>query len=140
MPRPKPNPSPSHHPQNISKQIWYYEYRGKLEIIFNPKTGDFHHLKIPWKRLIESAKRCRPEEFVCHRQGNVAMLRKSKQGLTRLIESWEVVKIQRNKAWEAFGGVHPANESMPPDEKWGEQGWTFLTQEAAYQKYLELWV
>lgn len=74
---------------------------------------------------------------VLHRQGDVAMVRKSKQGATRLIESWEVVKIQRHEAWECQGNHVPAKELMPSDEQWGKAGWTYLSREEAWKAFLE---
>lgn len=72
-----------------------------------------------------------------HRQGNVAMLRKSKQGMTRLIESWEVVNIQKHDAWVCQGKDIPAKELLPSDEQWGREGWTYLTREEARKAFLE---
>lgn len=74
---------------------------------------------------------------VVHRQGDIAMVRKSKQGLTRLIESWEVVKIQKHRERTVDGRVLAASESMPSDESWGNYGWTYLTREEAWKAYLE---
>lgn len=46
---------------------WFYEYRGKIEIIHwckdeQRKNRHASHIKIPWRLLMESARRCRPEE------------------------------------------------------------------------------
>lgn len=58
--------NPSREPTHLDSDTWYYEYRGRLELVVwtgettNKKVS---HIKIPWRKLMASAKRCRPEEF-----------------------------------------------------------------------------
>jgi hypothetical protein len=40
---------------------WFYEYRGRLEVLIETPHGTFHG-NIPWRKIIAAAKRCRPEE------------------------------------------------------------------------------
>lgn len=74
-----------------------------------------------------------------HRNDGVAMLRKTKRGETRTIESWEVVKLDRVKAKTFPNGIStPAHEAMPSSESWGQSGWTFTNQEEAFKKFIAL--
>lgn len=55
---------PSLKPQNITKDAWYYEYRGGIELVIWTTWGDgsSHPLvvKIPWGKLQRSLARCNP--------------------------------------------------------------------------------
>lgn len=56
---------PSSKPQDVNPDCWYYESRGKITFIGWTGQGQSRknvHVKIPWKMLMESARRCRPEE------------------------------------------------------------------------------
>ncbi len=61
--RPRPNSTAI----TVDKETtWYYESRRHIEIIHWCKGADgttvhASNIKIPWKLLIESARRCRPE-------------------------------------------------------------------------------
>lgn len=54
---------PSRHPQNISKTAWYYENPRSISVLVEARDANGHHLKttevrIPWSRLLKTAKRC----------------------------------------------------------------------------------
>lgn len=60
--------TPARKPQRIDADSWYYEFRGKIILICWSGTVKENNRRctsqsIPWKKLVESAKRCRPEEF-----------------------------------------------------------------------------
>ena len=60
-------PRPSNKPTNISEDSWFYERRGGIDLIHWCKDveGKKRHastIKIPWKLLMQSAARCRPEQ------------------------------------------------------------------------------
>lgn len=53
-------------PQNIGPDTWYYEQRGCLRLIHwvrddSGKRYRAEHVEIPWRMLLASLKRCRPE-------------------------------------------------------------------------------
>jgi hypothetical protein len=52
--------------------------------------------------------------------------------------TYEVVRIQNEPEREMFGNVIPAHEAMPGNELWGQQGWTFTSEEKAWAKFKEL--
>ena len=66
------------------------------------------------------------------REGRIALLEKSKPGGT---ESYEVVVIQHRPAEIVFGKEHPARESMPCSESWGQEGWTYKDRQSAEKKF-----
>ena len=51
---------------------------------------------------------------------------------------YEVVRIQRCEAQTLFGRQYPAREVYPSSEHWGQQGWTVLTKDAAFDKLAAL--
>lgn len=57
----------SYSPQNIDDDSWYYEYRGKITFVKWATDGHGNRYctttHIPWRMLMNSARRCRPEEF-----------------------------------------------------------------------------
>jgi len=57
MAKEKKHVSLSRNPQNISDKLWYYEETSHVEIIYNPTPGVYHHLKIPWGKLMKSVDR-----------------------------------------------------------------------------------
>lgn len=59
------SPRPARTAIEVAEDAWYYEYRGRIEIIHRDISGPvptFRHIDIPWKILMASARRCRPEE------------------------------------------------------------------------------
>lgn len=61
----KPKPRPSNRSQRINKDAWFYEKRGSITLIHWTSGGAGTRcatLTIPWRLLMESAKRCRPEQ------------------------------------------------------------------------------
>jgi hypothetical protein len=51
-------PRPSRNAQNIAKNsVWYYEDESGIDV-FAWKNGQCHNVRIPWRRLMISAKRC----------------------------------------------------------------------------------
>ncbi len=61
MAKPRPKANPSLAPQ-FFKGGWFYDYRGRIDVLIETPHGTFS-VRIPWKKLIPAAKRCRPEEF-----------------------------------------------------------------------------
>lgn len=64
----KPTPkrkrfSPSRAPQNATSHCWYYEYRGGIDVVAQAIDGTTSIHRIPWRLLLASAKRCRPEQI-----------------------------------------------------------------------------
>lgn len=61
----KRNSRPSLNPQKIDDDSWYYEYRGRIEVVHEIRdsaTGNYIRtdtIKIPWRKLEKSMKRCR---------------------------------------------------------------------------------
>lgn len=59
------NPArPSHDPQDLSDNAWYYEGRTRIDLIYRIQLADGSYLRtdtirIPWRRLEASLKRCR---------------------------------------------------------------------------------
>ncbi len=53
---------PSQEAQDIAPGVWYYESRGEIHIIYHHDSGPLS-IHIPWRKLISSLKRCRPETF-----------------------------------------------------------------------------
>lgn len=49
--------------------------------------------------------------------------------------SYEVVRIQRQNAWRAFGQDFPASEAMPSSELWGTDGWTYVDCDSAMVRF-----
>ena len=70
------------------------------------------------------------------RTGNVALFSKSKPPVNG--KSYEVVLVQKHKAFKIRGLDNAAREAMPGSEQWGEFGWTFLDLTAAKRKFNEL--
>ncbi len=61
----KPKPRPSSKPQRVNKDSWYYEGRSKITFIAWVGEGprrNVANVEIPWKTLMASAARCRPEQ------------------------------------------------------------------------------
>ncbi len=52
-------PELSYRPQNISKETWYYEEHGGLEVIHElpERIGQPLHIKIPWRKVVVSVSR-----------------------------------------------------------------------------------
>ena len=73
---------------------------------------------------------------VIKRDGQVAMLEKSKNGYHNSM--FEVVIIQKHKAKVLFGNTLEDREAMPPDEAWGQFGWTPESRERAEAIYADL--
>jgi hypothetical protein len=54
---------PSNDSQRLTENAWYYEYRGRIDVVVwvtEPRTG-FHTattVRIPWSKLLRSAARC----------------------------------------------------------------------------------
>ena len=70
------------------------------------------------------------------REGNVAMLRKTKPGFS--FESYEVVRIQSHNGYTIDGvEIEPA-ESIPNSTQWGRKGWTYSDIELATRKFDKL--
>jgi hypothetical protein len=70
------------------------------------------------------------------REGNVALLRKTKLGFS--FESFEVVRIQRHNGYQIAGKKIPPAEMMPSSYNWGTHGWTFTSYDAACVKFNQL--
>ncbi len=70
------------------------------------------------------------------REGMVAIYEKTKRGFTK--SSFEVVKIGMSREREAFGVKFEAGENYPPNETWGERGWTMVDKDRAFEKMREL--
>ena len=70
------------------------------------------------------------------RDGNVALLRKTKPGFS--FESYEVVRIQRHNGYQIAGIKIPPAEMMPHSELWGTHGWTFTSFDDACAKFDQL--
>ena len=52
--------SASRHPQNITKNLWYYEYPNRIEIVYQCLMCDRTEIvSIPMHRLVRSLKRCK---------------------------------------------------------------------------------
>lgn len=69
-------PRPSNKPQNVNADCWWYENRGSIELIawVNNTDGTRRtcvNIRIPWKKLMESARRCRPEECRSNGRGEL---------------------------------------------------------------------
>ncbi len=63
-----------------------------------------------------------------------ALLRKEKGR----IETWEVVKIRKDKDYTIAGVLIPAHEAMPSPETWGTDGWSMRTLDDAKTKFKSL--
>lgn len=54
---------PSLKPQRIDADAWYYEYRGRIDVVVYINTGSgipaSRCVKIPWRTLERSMRRCR---------------------------------------------------------------------------------
>lgn len=70
-----------------------------------------------------------------YRHGNVAVYAQSKGG--RVI-SYEVIRIQQEKAREMFGKPYPEREVYPGSEMWGKEGWTVVDKEDALERARQL--
>lgn len=60
MPNPTPHRKkvkPSNHPQNINKDVWYYEQPKSLHFIAYSDTGTLVTFKVPARKLLVSLKR-----------------------------------------------------------------------------------
>lgn len=70
------------------------------------------------------------------REGKHAIFRKTKPGYN--FEVFEVVVIQQmaEHTWPN-GHFTPAHECMPGNEVRGKKGWTYQTQEGAWEKFRE---
>lgn len=68
------------------------------------------------------------------RLGQVAVYERRKPGTRH----WEVVRLRRYPAFEKGGKEFPAGESYPGNERWGSDGWTFMSEAAAWGKYAGL--
>jgi len=68
------------------------------------------------------------------REGDVALLEQSKPNWSK--PAYEVVIVQKHRAktWPD-GRVIEAREAMPPDEAWGEAGWTYSDLPPAEVKF-----
>ena len=60
---------PSRKPQNITDDAWYYEYRGHIElVVYATSAIDGNRIpvtvKIPWRKLENSMRRCRPNPTI----------------------------------------------------------------------------
>jgi len=65
-------PRPSNQAQHIDEDCWYYEARGKITFIGWIGEGQPRrsvHVNIPWKMLMDSARRCRPEQVKPNAKG-----------------------------------------------------------------------
>jgi hypothetical protein len=49
--------TPSPNPQRINSRCWYYESRGHIEVV-SWDSGRCSTSRIPWRMLMESARRC----------------------------------------------------------------------------------
>lgn len=65
------------------------------------------------------------------RERQIALFEKTKGRAV----TYEVVKIQKRKAWRAFGRDFPASEAMPPSERWGIDGWTYADFPSAMTRF-----
>jgi hypothetical protein len=72
---------------------------------------------------------------VLNREGDVALLAKSKPGGTT---SYEVVVIQHRPAEVICGQPYPAREAMPRSEDWGVAGWSYRDRERADARFYRL--
>lgn len=50
-------------------------------------------------------------------------------------EHYEVCLVQKRPEVEIKGVVYPAREALPQDSKWGKQGWSFQSHEAALERF-----
>ena len=48
--------------------------------------------------------------------------------------AYEVIRVRRRAAFMIRGRMVPAAEVYPPSEKWGTDGWTVSSREAAFAK------
>ena len=60
--------APSLAPQSLGDSDWFYEGDYKIILVHEVKdiSGNYlktDQVKIPWKKLIASAKRCQPQHF-----------------------------------------------------------------------------
>ena len=60
----RPLVRPSLRPQQIDEDAWYYEYRGRIEVVVYVTARDGSQasriVSIPWRKLERSRARCRP--------------------------------------------------------------------------------
>ena len=70
--------------------------------------------------------------YLLSRQGDVALFAKHK-GLH--VVSFEIVRIQKREAHEAFGKHFDACEAMPVSEDWGTYGWTHPHWDKAWELF-----
>lgn len=71
-----------------------------------------------------------------YREGDVALFRQTKPGLTR---TWfEVVVVQRHDGYTIGGQYVAPAESMPSASTWGRNGWTYTDLAKADVKFAEL--
>lgn len=73
-------------------------------------------------------------DIVC-RNGNIAIINKSKDGKAR---GFEVIKIQSHNGFVIAGKTIPASEHPPRSEDWGHEGWTYTTLADAELKFKAL--
>src|SRR5262245_36209737 len=93
----------------------------------------FHGQHRRWRRCVVKSL---PDNFrsdgfdfsVLNREGNVALLAKSKPGG---VTSYEVVVIQHRPAEVICGQPYPAREAMPRSEEWGVAGWSYCDRDQA---------
>jgi hypothetical protein len=53
-------------------------------------------------------------------------------------ETWEVFLIQHHNGLTIAGNHVPPAEYPPSNEQWGSKGWTFTTEDAAWEKFQKL--
>ena len=68
-----------------------------------------------------------------HRQGRVALFRKSRGGLA--FKTYEVVRLRVYPAETIKGAEYPEREALPPSEAWGAEGWTCSSLEEAHRRF-----
>lgn len=70
------------------------------------------------------------------RDGDVAIFSKTKPNQSG--ESYEVVRVKKYPTYAIAGVEIPEHESLPGDESWGDDGFTFTDLEKAKEKFYKL--
>lgn len=72
---------------------------------------------------------------VIKRQGRWVLLAKRQRHWPAHLETFEVCRIRIYPGRNRFGREFPATEALPPSESWGREGFSYSTEEEAWNRF-----
>lgn len=69
------------------------------------------------------------------REGDIALYERKREGWVN--PGYEVIRVRKYPTYEIGGATVEAHEAFPPDEEWGQEGWSLPNLERANEKFFE---